>query len=391
MNKRLCLIVMAGLVAVAVTGCTSRQTFPPAAFQPVEPEGMLHAKKVDTFVVVLDTGSAIERTYRKRLEADRAQEIVSKINRAIPDLDYQAALLTFSSGSCLSCEDAETLYGLGRYKREEFAAALEGYKTTGEAARAKPLSSGAEISRIILRGNPGRLAIILVADSENVLYGRAFKAVQKLQGVLGNRLCIYPVQVDKDCIGRKAMDALVNVGGCGFAVNANDIASPEAMAAYVKEVFLTSGAFQFASATAHKGLDSDGDGVPDGLDKCPNTPKGAKVDTDGCWVLRSVYFETGQSVIKDFIAVNEAVAVLKANPTLNVQVHGHTDSTASSEFNQQLSEDRANAVRDYFINRGLQAGRIQAKGFGETKPVAPNETKDGRALNRRVEFHLHTQ
>jgi OOP family OmpA-OmpF porin len=161
------------------------------------------------------------------------------------------------------------------------------------------------------------------------------------------------------------------------------------MADYVKEVFLTSAAAPVAAAPLYTALDADGDGVPDSLDKCPNTPKGVKVDADGCWVLRGVYFDTGQAVIRGTYAMNEALAVLKANPNLTVEVYGHTDSTASSDYNQKLSEARAKAVRDYFINQGVQPERIQAKGFGETRPIASNETEEGRALNRRVELHPH--
>jgi outer membrane protein OmpA-like peptidoglycan-associated protein len=100
-----------------------------------------------------------------------------------------------------------------------------------------------------------------------------------------------------------------------------------------------------------------------------------------------VYFDTGQAVIKDVDGMNEALSVLKADPRLTVEVRGHTDSTASADYNQKLSEARANAVRDYFISRGIQPERIKAKGFGETRPTASNETLEGRALNRRVELH----
>jgi OOP family OmpA-OmpF porin len=78
---------------------------------------------------------------------------------------------------------------------------------------------------------------------------------------------------------------------------------------------------------------------------------------------------------------------LKTNPTLTGEVQGHTDSTASAEYNQELSEARAKAVRDYFIKQGIAPGRIQAVGYGETRPVASNDSPEGRALNRRVELH----
>jgi outer membrane protein OmpA-like peptidoglycan-associated protein len=133
--------------------------------------------------------------------------------------------------------------------------------------------------------------------------------------------------------------------------------------------------------------DSDGDGVPDDRDKCPNTPKGVKVNADGCWELKGVFFDTDKAVIKDPRALDEAVAIMKANPKITGEVHGHTDNTGSEAHNQKLSEARARAVRDYFIKQGIAPERIRAKGFGETNPVASNDTIEGRAMNRRVELH----
>ena len=69
-----------------------------------------------------------------------------------------------------------------------------------------------------------------------------------------------------------------------------------------------------------------------------------------------------------------------------VEVAGHTDSTGAEEYNQGLSERRANSVKDYLVSKGVQAQRLQAKGYGESMPVASNDTKEGRAENRRVEL-----
>lgn len=386
MNKHFWSFVAGVILIGSLTGCAKQQTYPPGAYQPLQANLSSYSQKVDTFVVVLDTASSMERTFEKRHEAERAQEILSRMNRMIPPLDYRAALLEFSSGSCVGCEEALVLYGPAPYQRDEFAAALAGFKTVGAESRARRTSGGTEASRAILQGDPGRVALIFISDAENILHGRAFKAVQKLQGVLGNRLCIYPIQVDRDCDGRTVMDALVKVGGCGFAVNADDISSPDAMADYVKKVFLAPAASPVAAAPAATVLDSDGDGVPDSRDKCPNTPKGVKVNADGCWELRSVYFDSDQAVIKDIRVLEEAVPVLKANPKFTGEAQGHTDSTASAEHNQKLSEARAGAVRDYFIRQGIAPERIRAKGFGEANPVAPNDTVEGRAMNRRVEL-----
>jgi OmpA-OmpF porin, OOP family len=386
MRMRLSTVALGIALAGLLAGCAGKQMPPLEAYPPIQAGPAATSRQVDTFVVVLDTASSMERDFQTRRHSELARDIVARMNRVIPSLDYRAALLEFSEGSCVGCDDALVLYGPALYRRDEFAAALAGYRTTGPERRARRMGGGTEASRVILQGNPGRVALIFVSDAENILHGRAFKAVQKLQGALGSRLCIYAIQVDRDRDGRTVMDTLVKVGGCGFTVNVDDISAPEAMDAYVKRVFLAPAAIRIAGAPVLTGPDSDGDGVPDSRDKCPDTPRGATVDADGCWEVRSVYFDSDQAVIKDPRALEEAVLVFKADPRMAGEVQGHTDSTASMEHNQKLSEARAAAVRDYFTRQGLAPERIRTRGFGETRPAASNDTFEGRALNRRAEL-----
>ncbi len=135
-------------------------------------------------------------------------------------------------------------------------------------------------------------------------------------------------------------------------------------------------------------LDTDGDGVYDYLDKCPGTPAGAKVNTEGCWVLGDVLFDFDKSVIKSSgTAILDNVAkVLKNNPGLRVELGGHTDSVGSEGYNMGLSQRRVNAVKAYLVKAGIAKDRLTAKGYGEVNPAATNKTSDGRALNRRVEI-----
>jgi len=139
--------------------------------------------------------------------------------------------------------------------------------------------------------------------------------------------------------------------------------------------------------------DLDGDGVPNERDKCPNTRPGAVVDLDGCEVeavieLEGVYFEFDKATIKPEgkVVLNEAAALLQKHERVVVEVAGHTDSTGSEDYNQGLSERRANAVKDYLTQQGVTATRLSARGYGEAQPVASNDTKEGRAENRRVEL-----
>jgi OOP family OmpA-OmpF porin len=136
-------------------------------------------------------------------------------------------------------------------------------------------------------------------------------------------------------------------------------------------------------------LDSDRDGVANYLDQCPNTPKGATVDARGCWTYSAVVlFDVNSAEIKSkaFPMLDEVVLVMKQNPDLKVEIDGHTDNTGSAQYNMTLSEKRAESVRDILVNKGIAPNRIETKGFGFTKPAASNKTKEGRAKNRRVEF-----
>jgi len=136
-------------------------------------------------------------------------------------------------------------------------------------------------------------------------------------------------------------------------------------------------------------LDSDGDGVPDHMDKCPDTPKGATVNERGCWAFGGrVFFDTNKSDIKTDASplLGEAVTIMKENPEMRVEIQGHTDSTGPEAYNQTLSEKRANSILEYMLNQGIDSGRLEVKGYGESDPIASNETEAGRQKNRRVRF-----
>ncbi|HET7499454.1 MAG TPA: OmpA family protein, partial [Kofleriaceae bacterium] len=147
--------------------------------------------------------------------------------------------------------------------------------------------------------------------------------------------------------------------------------------------------------------DRDGDGVVDRLDNCPGEPGAA--DNAGCPrqqlvklgggkldMIRSVYFKLDKAIIeqRSFTLLDNVAAVLASHPTLTVQVEGHTDSQGDDAYNLELSQRRAEAVVEYLVSKGVDRARLQAKGFGETQPIADNKTQTGRAQNRRVVFTI---
>ena len=136
-------------------------------------------------------------------------------------------------------------------------------------------------------------------------------------------------------------------------------------------------------------LDSDGDGVIDSLDQCPNTMKGAKVDSVGCMTLvnLNINFDHDSAVIKDTYNTRlvEFANVMKSNPKLKATIGAHTDSDGTDAYNKKLSEKRAVATVNALKALGVDASKINAVGYGESKPVATNKTAEGKAQNRRVE------
>ncbi|MDH4131864.1 MAG: OmpA family protein [Gemmatimonadota bacterium] len=143
--------------------------------------------------------------------------------------------------------------------------------------------------------------------------------------------------------------------------------------------------------------DSDGDGVADGADQCPGTPAGVSVDVNGCTarlqvgqalVLEGVNFETGKATLlpESKPTLDRVAQAMIANPTTAAEVSGHTDNTGSRATNTKLSLDRANAVRDYLISKGVSGERLTTAGYGPDQPIADNATKEGKAQNRRVEL-----
>lgn len=149
-------------------------------------------------------------------------------------------------------------------------------------------------------------------------------------------------------------------------------------------------------------VDSDGDGVIDSKDQCPNTPAGTEVNSKGCKatsidlsassvVLRGVTFEydSSQLTAQARDRLSEVVSALKSHPNIKFRIEGYTDSIASEEYNQKLSERRARSVKQYLTSHGIPVSRITAVvGYGEANPIATNATEAGRAQNRRVELDI---
>jgi outer membrane protein OmpA-like peptidoglycan-associated protein len=105
--------------------------------------------------------------------------------------------------------------------------------------------------------------------------------------------------------------------------------------------------------------------------------------------LRNVFFDFDKAELKpeSFVELDKLAAYLRTN-TIRIEIGGHTDDQGSDDYNDRLSENRAKAVYDYLVSKGIPADRLQYKGYGKRVPVASNDTDDGRAANRRTEFKI---
>jgi outer membrane protein OmpA-like peptidoglycan-associated protein len=155
------------------------------------------------------------------------------------------------------------------------------------------------------------------------------------------------------------------------------------------------GAFEFDGCP-----DTDNDGISDAEDKCPTTP--GITANEGCpevktevlavfeRALQGVQFETGKDVIKpsSYGILDEVVVIMKENPSYSLDINGHTDNAGNAKANKILSQKRAAAVEKYLVKKGVSDKRLNPYGFGPDQPIDNNDTPEGKARNRRVEFKV---
>lgn len=153
-----------------------------------------------------------------------------------------------------------------------------------------------------------------------------------------------------------------------------------------------------------KPRDSDGDGILDRTDKCPNAPetRNGFQDDDGCpdeipvevkrftGTIKGINFKTGSGIItrSSYSILEEAVKVLTDNPSVSIEIQGHTDDVGSRAKNLKLSQERAEAVMEFLIARHIDSNRLRAFGYGPDRPIETGKAQEARDMNRRVEFQL---
>jgi OOP family OmpA-OmpF porin len=378
-----------------------------------------------------------------------AKDFIKRMNNTMPEMNVNGSLLTFGRGIELPARQTETVYGLTTYSRSDLEQSLnnlsfpaEGNSPGGRAIKAvsDTIGSVRGDNAVIfisdgehLEGDPrGRVRVMENRYGERTCFytvwignnpeGKAF--MEELAGeiecgfsisveetVTGEEMSSFVKQVflttdtgrerdlDRDSDGDGVLDSVDRCPGTPVGVEVDRFGCPE-----VKRMDSDGdGVYddndncpdtpvgvevdRFGCPKISQ-IDSDGDGVYDNSDECQGTPAGAIVDERGCWVVKGVQFDYKKWDVKPQYNSNldNIESILKINPGLNVRIEGHTDDVGSMKYNIGLSGKRAQAIKDYLVDKGIDPSRITTTGLGYARPIADNDTPEGRALNRRAEI-----
>jgi len=309
-------------------------------------------KKVDNFLVLLDASSTMsENTEKNLVKLPLAKNLLKCMNETIPDISLNGGLRAFGPYYL----DKGLIYGITGYTKAGLNDTIVSVDKTGGTT---PIGESIKWARKDLKDTTGKTAVILFSDGLNSMTGDPVAEAAGMKEEYGSNICIYTVLFGEDPAGKANMDGIAKAGECGFATDADALLADNAMTDFVTRVFLAKGVQRVqVSITLHVEFDFDKDSIR------------PEYDSD---IMKVANF-------------------LKEYPDTTVVLEGHTDSKGSEEYNLDLSKKRAESVKKYLVDKfGILASRISTRGFGESQPVATNETEEGRQQNRRVVANIMT-
>ncbi|HPC73603.1 MAG TPA: peptidoglycan-associated lipoprotein Pal [Syntrophales bacterium] len=364
------------LFLAVAAGCAEKKAYAPVDVMPnVRAAGQVQC--IDNFVVLFDRSDSMNAFYqpagmsRLAFEKKTVSEMVDTIP---PDIKLNGALRFFGAEKVGGDETTWLVLGRTSFNKAEFQAALE--KNVKRGLGRTPIGRALAGAGGDLKGAVGKSAIILFSDFEEVegiddiRPKSVMENVAKLKADYGDNLCIYPVQIGKDPVGKKLAEQIVADAGCGFVENADNLTTPAAMAAYVQKVF-------FCAPTSAAPAEKPAAMVPP-----PMVPGVDKLD--------AIYFDFDKYDLR-----SESRATLKKNadwltrnPDRKVVIEGNCDERGTNEYNMALGQRRAEAAAKYLNTLGVSAGRILTISYGEDRPVCKESTEECWARNRRDDFIL---
>ena len=356
------------LVMFAVTGAAAAEKFVP---------------KVDNFFILVDRSGSMDENYpgTKLKKIALAKSILERMNTMIPELGYKGGLNLAAS--------KKEIQPLQTYAAASYGASIAKVPTL-IGSDPTPLGVGLAALEPALKAATGRNAVIILSDGQENQGEGSLKVAKALSEKYG--VCFHTISFADTVNGnQKLLDDITALKSCGVGASAAQLADDAALKKFVKDVF-----YDVAGAPADPcALDDDGDGVGNCKDQCAGTAKDLAVDANGCPIpvvmKLKVNFDFDKSDVKAQYhqELADFAAFMKQYPGTTVEIAGHTDAKGTDEYNQKLSQRRAGSVRSYLIQKfGMDGKLLTAVGYGESKPVATNDTDEGRAENRRMEAAL---
>ncbi|MFO7877682.1 MAG: OmpA family protein [Desulfovermiculus sp.] len=374
--------------------------------------------KVDNFIFLIDASGSMRDSYMglgvpegvsgaiapssdDYFKFTHAKEAMLAMNEMIPELDYQSGL--FSAATSI-----RTYQNMEPYDSSSFTQAIDSTDVASEMyGNTTPLANGIQNLESELKALSGETAVIVFTDGGANQGGDPAGEVERLSAQ--SNTCFHIVSYAQSVDEKKTINAMADARDCTVVVSGEDMQDEQKMEGFVQRVFYATAQDSDGDGVYDENdkcpdtpagvevdedgcpVDSDGDGVPDYLDKCPDTEAGVEVDDEGCPYPVSkrieVYFDFDKAEVKDKYhdELEEIAQYLERNEDTDMTIEGHTDSIGPAEYNMGLSERRAESVQDYLTDTlDIDDARLDTKGYGETRPVADNSTKEGRQKNRRV-------
>ena len=373
------------------TGCAS---FKPVDLNPRISSGQV-VQRTDNVVVVFDKSASMDTPHGKPMvnQATRlihAKNAVKNMIAAIPNIRLNSGLRTFAG------EETALIYGMGPLVKEDYTKAVNSLEFPNGRS---PLAGAITAAGNDIRGAGGNSAIVIVSDFseipgiDDIRPAMVMESINKVNAEYSGKLCVYAVQVGYTPDGKELAEQIVlNVEG-GYVINADKLANPAAMAAFVEKV-ITADCLPYkklAEKPAEKVV------IVAAEPKVEEKVVAAVVEPKVIILaFEDVHFDFDKSTLtpEARTILKRNIQLLKDNPNAKVRIAGYTSASGTEAYNMKLSERRANAVQKYLIDEGIiTQERLSTVGYGEANPAmyeaAPKELYSKAAkANMRVLFEI---
>lgn len=305
-------------------------------------------KRIESFNYLVDYSGSMMMNFKTlgKPKITIAKEIIKRVNAVVPDLGYQGGLFTFAPYM--------PVVNQGTWNRSALASGVDSLKENLEVfARFTPMGNGIQKHNSVISAMPPRAAVILVTDGES---NRGVSPVDEVKAIYASNpnVCFHIISLATSPEGKATLEQIAALNACSVAVDGVELLqSDAAVDKFVGEVFC----------------------------------RERIAIVEEVVVLRGVNFAFDSSELSPEAqgVLNEAARVIKERPDMRVRLLGWTDSIGTDIYNKGLSQRRANAVKNYLVQQGVNSSSMIAEGMGKSFRYN-NETEEGRYMNRRTEL-----